>query len=74
MGFGAGIGHMVTLPVEAEDEHGASVAIARGLIRREFGSVSSPRCGVAHALAEAAVTKFVGAAKEFDRVVSIVRS
>ena len=65
---------MVTLAVEADDEHGTSVAITSGLIRREFGSVSPPRCGVTHALAEAAVTKFVGAAEEFDRVVSVVRS
>jgi hypothetical protein len=65
---------MVTLPIEADDEHGTPMAIASGLIRREFGSVSSPWCGVTYALAEAAVTKFVGAAKEFDRIVSIVRS
>jgi len=65
---------MVTLAVEADDEHRTSVAITRGLVGRELGSGTSPRCGVAQALAEAAMTKFVGAAKEFDGIVSVVRS
>jgi len=65
---------MVTLAVEADDEHRTPVAITRGLIGRELGSASSPRRGVAHALAEATMTEFVGATKEFDGIVSIVRS
>jgi hypothetical protein len=72
--FGAGISHMVTLTVETDDEHRTSVAIARGLMGREFGSVSSLWSGITYALAEAPMTKFVGAAKEFDGVVGVVRS
>jgi len=65
---------VVTLAVEADDEHGTAVAIARGLIGREIGSFSSLWRDVTYALAEAAMTKFVGAAKEFDRIVGVVGS
>ena len=65
---------MVTLAVEADNEHRTSVAIARWLIGRGIGSFSSLWRDITHALTEAAMTKFVGAAKEFDRVVGIVRS
>jgi hypothetical protein len=65
---------MVTLAVEADDEHRTPVAITRGLIGGELGSVSPLRCRIPHALAEAAVTKFVGAAKEFDGIAGVIRS
>jgi orotate phosphoribosyltransferase-like protein len=65
---------VVTLTVEADDEHGAAVPITRGLAWRWIGSFSSLWRNVTHALTEAAMTKFVGAAKEFDGIVGIVRS
>jgi hypothetical protein len=65
---------VVALAVEADDKHRTPVAIARWLIGRESGSFSSLWRGVTYALAEAAMAKFVGAAKEFDGIVGIVRS
>jgi hypothetical protein len=64
---------MIALPVEADDEHGASVAIAGGLIGSEYGRVPALRRDVANALTKAAVAKFVGATKKFDGIVGTVR-
>ena len=74
VGFGAGVGYVVALAVEADDEHGTSVAIARRLVGGEHGRVSALGSGIADALTEAAVTEFVGAAKEFDGIVGVVGS
>src|SRR5258708_38842569 len=74
IGFGAGVGYVIALAVEADDEHGASVAVAGRLIGSEDGSVSALGSGIADALTEAAVAELVGAAKEFDGIVGIVRS
>lgn len=65
---------MITLAVEADDEHRTTVAIATGLIGRELRSVAPPRGGIANTFAEAAMTKFVGAAKEFYGIVGVVGS
>jgi len=62
------------LAVEADDEHGAPVAIADGLIGGDDGSVSALGSDVTDALTEAAVAELVGAAKEFDGIVGVVRS
>jgi hypothetical protein len=64
---------MVALAVEADDEHGASMAIAGGLIGSEYGSIAPLRCDIADALSETAVAEFVGATEEFDGVVGAVR-
>ena len=74
IGFRAGVGHVIALAVEADDEHGASVAIAGGLVGGEDWRVSALGRGVADALAEAAVAELVGAAKEFDGIVGVVGS
>jgi hypothetical protein len=74
VGFGAGVGHAIALAIEADDEHGASVAIAVGLVGREDGRVSALGGGVSDAFAETAVAEFVGAAKEFDGVVGVIGS
>ena len=74
IGFGARVSHVIALAVEADDEHGTSVAIAGGLVGGEDWRVSAFRRGVADALAEAAVAELVGAAKEFDGIVGIVGS
>ena len=74
IGFGAGVGHVIALAVEADDEHGASVAIAVGLVGGEDGRVSALGRGVADALAEAAMAKLVGTAKKFDGIVGVVGS
>ncbi len=65
---------MIALPVETNDEHRPSVAVAGRLIGRQPGRVSPLGRGVTDALAEAAVTELVGAAEEFDRIVGVVRS
>ena len=74
IGFGAGEGHVIALAVEADDEHGAPVAITRGLVGSQDRCVSTLGRGVADALAETAVAELVGAAKEFYRIVGIVGS
>jgi hypothetical protein len=65
---------VIVLAVKADDEHRPSVALATGLVRSEYGRISPFGRGVADALAETAVTEFVSAAKEFNRIVRVVRS
>lgn len=72
--LGAGVGDMVTLTVEANDEHGTSVAVATGLRGREDGWLAAFGCDVTDALSEAAVAESVRAAEEVDRVVGAVGS
>ena len=72
--FGTGIGYMIALAIETDDEHGPSVAVARGLIRGEDRRVSALGRGVADALAETAMTEFVGAAEAFDGKVGVIGS
>ena len=62
------------LAVEADDEHGPSVALALGLAGGENGRQVALGRNVAHALAEAAVAEFFGAAEEIDAPVSTVGS
>jgi hypothetical protein len=72
--FRAGEGYVIALAVEADDEHGTPMAVATGLVGSKNRCIPALRCGVADALAEAAVAKFVGATKEFDGVVGVVGS
>lgn len=72
IGFGAGISYVIALAIEAYDEHRAPVTIADRLIGCKGGPFAALRRAVANALAEASVTEFVGAAKEFDGIVGIV--
>lgn len=65
---------MIALAVEADDEHGASVALADGLVGGEDRRVSPSRCAVADALAEGAMAELVGAAKELNGKVGGVGS
>jgi len=65
---------MVTLAVEADDEHGASVAIAGRLVGSEHGRIAALGGGVADAFAEAAVAELVSATEEFDGIVGVVGS
>src|ERR1700675_613372 len=74
IGFGAGVGHVIALAVEADDEHGASVAVAGWLVGSQDWRVSTLGRGVADTLAEATVAELVGATKELYRIVSIVGS
>jgi len=74
IGFGAGVRNVVALPVEADDEHGASVAFADRLVGGEDRRVSTLGRGVADALAEAAMAELVGATKELNRIVGVVGS
>src|SRR5258708_31236306 len=73
IGFGAGVGYVIALAVEADDEHGAPVAVAGGLVGGEGGSVSALGGGVADAFAEAAGGELFKAAKKIYRGVGIVR-
>src|SRR5512136_463706 len=70
----AGVGDMIALTVEADDEHGTSVAIATGLAGGEDGWFAVFGGDVADAFSEAAVAESVGAAKEVDGVVGVVGS
>jgi hypothetical protein len=65
---------VIALAVEADDEHGASVAIAGGLMGSDDGSVSALGGGVADAFAETAMTEFIGTAKKLDAIVGVVGS
>jgi hypothetical protein len=65
---------MVALAIEADDEHGASMAVAGGLVGSEHRRVPTLGRGVADAFAEAAMAELVGAAKEFNGKVGVVRS
>jgi len=72
--LGAGEGYVITLAVEADDEHGPAVTLAGGLVGCKNWRFSALGRGVADAFAEAAVAEFIGAAEEFDREVRVVRS
>jgi hypothetical protein len=74
VGFGAGVGQMIALAIDRDDEHGASVAVAGGLIGGEGGRNSAMRSAVTDTLAETAMAELVGAAEEFDGVFGAVRS
>ena len=74
IGFGAGVGHVIALAVETDDEHGASVSVAGGLVGGQDRRISALGRGVADALAEAAMAELVGAAEEFDGKVGVIGS
>ena len=72
--LGAGIGDVIALAIEGDDEHGTSVAIAVGLVGSEDGSGSALRSDVAGALAETTMAELVGAAEKFDEVIGAIGS
>jgi hypothetical protein len=74
VGFGTSVGHVISLPVEADDKHRAPVPIAIRLVGGGSRSVAALRSRVSDALSETAVAEPVGASKELDAVVGIVRS
>lgn len=74
IGFGAGVGEVVALTVDRDDEHGTSVSVADGLIGGEAGWGSAMRRAVADTLSEAAMAELVGTAEEFDGVFGVVGS
>lgn len=74
IGLGAGIGGVIALAIEGDDEHGASVAIALGLVGSDDRHGSSLRRDVAGALAETTMAKLVSAAEEFDEEIRGVGS
>src|SRR6266436_634811 len=55
--FGAGVGDAVMLAVQAQDEHGAAVHVAPGLIRLKLGSIVAFGGGIADAFPEAAAAE-----------------
>ena len=63
---------MIALAIDADDEHGASVALAHGLAGSESGRGSAVRGAVTDALSEAAMAELVGAAEEFDGIFGVV--
>jgi hypothetical protein len=70
----AGVGDVIALAIEGDDEHGTSVASAVGLVGSENGSGSSLGSDVADALAETTMAKLVRAAEKFDEVIGAIRS
>lgn len=63
---------MIALAVEAEDEHGAAVEVAAGLVGSDLRRLVAFGGDVSDTLAEAAATEFFGAAEEVDGVVGAV--
>jgi hypothetical protein len=74
VGLGAGVGDVIALAVEADDEHGAAVSVAGGLSGSKLRGFVAARRDVADALTEAAMAEFVGAVKIIDAIVGIVGS
>jgi hypothetical protein len=66
--------HVIALAVEADDEHGASVAIARWLVWSQHRRVSAFRRCVTDTFTEATMAEFVGAAEKFNGIVGAVGS
>ena len=65
---------MIALAIEADDEHGASMAIATGLVRSKDRFISSFRRDISDTFSKTAVAEFISTAKELDRIVGIVGS
>jgi hypothetical protein len=65
---------MIALAIETDDEHGASMAVAGGLVGSDNRTGSTLGRGVAETFAETTVAEFVGAAKKFDGIVRIIGS
>lgn len=73
VGFGAGVGHMVALAVERDDEHGAAMHLAAGLGRAYFRNIVAFGGRIADAFAKAASAELFGAAEKVDGIVRAVR-
>jgi len=69
----AGIGDVVALAVEADDEHGAAVEVAARLVGRDYRGHVPIRGDVTHALAEAAPAELVCATEKVDGIVGVER-
>jgi len=65
---------VVALAIKTDDEHWAAMAIANRLIGGEERCIASPGRGIADAFAKAAAAEFIGAAKEFNGIVGVIRS
>ncbi len=61
------------LPVEVRNEHGTIVLIAARLIGGKKRRLTTLRCHISQAFAEAAVAKLGGAAEEFDGIIGAKR-
>jgi hypothetical protein len=74
IGLGAGVADEVPLAVETDDEEGASVHFAAGLVGGENRGLIAFGIDVADALAETASAELIGAAEIVDGVVGVERS
>lgn len=74
IGLGTGVRNVIALPVQAEDEHRASVAIASRLVGGQHGRDAALRRAVADALTETAMAELIRAAEEFNGIVGRVGS
>jgi hypothetical protein len=63
IGFGAGVGHVITLPVEADNKHGAPVPVAIRLVGCRGWSIAALWSRVSDALSETAVAESVAQRK-----------
>ena len=72
VGFSAGVGDMIALAIEADDEHGPAVEIAAGLFWSDYRGFIALRSYVANAFAEAASAELVGTTKEVDGIICVV--
>jgi hypothetical protein len=65
---------MVALTVKTDDEHGASVAVANGLVGGRNRRVTPFWGEVPNTLAKTTMTEFLSAAKKLDRKVRSIGS
>lgn len=72
--FRAGIGDVIALPVEADDEHRAPMTVTIGLIRSDHRRIPAFRRGISHAFSKTTMAEFIGATKKFDKVVGAIGS
>jgi hypothetical protein len=64
---------VVSLAIETDDEHGASMTLTNGLTRGEFRWLVMTWGYIANTLAEAAMAELVGATEKINGIIGIVR-
>lgn len=74
VGLGAGVGDVIALAIERNDEHGASVEITAGLVGSDFRRLVTLGVDVSNTFAEGAAAEFFGAAEEVNGIVRTIGS
>ena len=72
--FRAGIGDVIALPVQADDEHRAPMTVTIGLIWSDHRRIPAFRRGISHAFTKTTMAEFIGATKKFNKIVGAIGS